>query len=257
MSEFASIVFSVTLFLGTLLALVVGHSVGSRRIRGDTEGARVGLGAVEGAVFGLMGLLIAFTFSGAAARFDDRRELIIGEANAIGTAWMRLDLLGPEQQPKIRTTFRNYLDARLAIYRSIHDPAAALQARAESLGLANQLWVEAVAAVLDRGIPQVGTLVLPALNEMFDIATVRTEATQMHPPMAIYAMLYALTLVSALLAGFAMAGGKRRSWLHMLGFSLVMAASVYIILDLEFPRRGLIRTDGFDGVLVDLRKSMD
>jgi hypothetical protein len=92
---------------------------------------------------------------------------------------------------------------------------------------------------------------------MFDIATTRTMALQMHPPMAIFGMLYGLTLVAALLAGFAMAGSKRRSWLHIVGFAFVMAVSVYIILDLEFPRRGLIRTDGFDSVLVDLRSTMD
>ena len=91
--ELSSVLFSASLFLGTLLALVIGRQVGVRRIREDAEGARAGVGTVEGAVFGLMGLLIAFTFWGAAARFDARRQLIVEETNAIGTAGLRLDRL--------------------------------------------------------------------------------------------------------------------------------------------------------------------
>jgi hypothetical protein len=69
-------------------------------------------------------------------------------------------------------------------------------------------------------------------------------------------MLFGLALASALLAGYGMAGAKARSWLHMLGFAAAMAVSVYVILDLEFPRLGLIRVDAFDQALVELRESM-
>jgi len=99
-------------------------------------------------------------------------------------------------------------------------------------------------------------ILLPALNQMFDIASTRTAALQMHPPDAIFILLAVLALASALLAGFAMAGRHARSWLHILGFALIMAATVFFILDLEFPRRGLIRVDRFDQILIDLRQSM-
>jgi len=72
----------------------------------DPEGARAGAGAVEGSVFGLLGLLIAFTFSGAAFRFDARRQLAVEETNAIGTAYLRLDLLPADKQPALRDSFR-------------------------------------------------------------------------------------------------------------------------------------------------------
>ena len=81
-------------------------------------------------------------------------------------------------------------------------------------------------------------------------------ATQMHPPIVIYGMLVGLALASALLAGYGMAGGKSRNWLHMIGFATVMAVAVYVIIDLEFPRLGLIRVDAFDQALVELRASM-
>jgi hypothetical protein len=79
---------------------------------------------------------------------------------------------------------------------------------------------------------------------------------QMHPPMVVFVMLFGLALAGALLAGYGMAGGKARSWLHMVGFAAVLAGAVYVIIDLEYPRLGLIRVDAFDEALVELRSSM-
>ena len=94
--------FALGLFLGMLLLLEVGRRIGIRRLTIDPEGARTGVGAIEGAVFALLGLLIAFTFSGAASRLDTRRQLIVEEANAIGTAYLRLDLLKGQARERLK-----------------------------------------------------------------------------------------------------------------------------------------------------------
>lgn len=99
-------------------------------------------------------------------------------------------------------------------------------------------------------------VLLPPLNAMIDITTTRTMAAQMHPPVIIFAMLFVLALVSALLTGYAMAGNKSRSWLHILCFALIISVTVYVILDLEYPRVGLIREAAFDQSLVELRETM-
>jgi hypothetical protein len=255
----ALIALSVTLvlFLGMLLLLDVGRRIGVRRRAHDPEGAGAGVGAVDGAVFALLGLLIAFTFSGAAARFDVRRTLIVEEANMIGTAYLRLDLLPAETQPALRDLFRRYVDSRLETYRKLPDLKAAMAELARSTQLQGEIWTQAVAAGRLEGAPPPATmLLLPALNQMIDITTTRTMASQMHPPMAIFAMLYVLALAGALLAGFGMAGGKTRDWLHMLAFAAVLALAVYVIIDIEYPRLGLIRVDAFDQALVDIRASM-
>jgi len=252
---FLSIVYSAALFAGMLLLLELGQRLGRRRQRKDEEGARAGLGTVEGAVFALMGLLVAFTFSGAASRFDARRQLILEEANAIGTAWLRLDLLPAGAQPELRDLFRRYLDTRLAVYQKLPDLEAARAELARANSLQSEIWTRAVAAAQPYSPASVGQIV-PALNQMFDIATIRTMAAQTHPPPIIFGMLGGLALMSSLLAGFAMSGGKSRSWIHMLGFALIIAGTVYIILDLEFPRLGLIRVDAADRVLLELRDSM-
>jgi hypothetical protein len=250
-----SMAFATGLFVGMIALLEIGRRLARRRQTKDEEHARAGLGAVEGAVFALLGLLIAFTFSGAASRFDVRRQLIVQEANATGTAWLRLDLLPANAQPELRDLFRRYLDLRMAAYRKMPDIEAARAELSSADALQDEIWKQAVAACQES--PSALTAqVIPALNEMFDIATTRLMATKTHPPAIIFGMLGVLALMSSLLAGYAMAGGKTRSWIHVVGFALIMAASVYVILDLEFPRLGVIRVDAFDQVLVELRQHM-
>jgi hypothetical protein len=243
------------LFVGMILLLELGRRLGRRRQGKQEEGARAGLGAVEGAVFALLGLLVAFTFSGAASRFDARRQLIVQEANAIGTAWLRLDLLPASAQPELRDLLRRFLDLRLAVCQKMPDVEAARAELSKANALQGEIWNKAISACQDSPNPMRAQLI-PALNEMFDIAATRVMAAEMHPPAIIFGMLGVLALMSSLLAGYAMAGGKTRSWIHVIGFALIMATTVYVILDLEFPRLGIIRVDVFDRVLVELRQSM-
>ena len=244
------------ILLGMQGTLEVGRRIGMRRMARDPEGAKAGSGVIDGAVFGLLGLLIAFTFSGAAARFDARRALIVEEANSIGTAWLRLDLLPGTAQPALREKFRQYLDARLAAFRKIPDLAAAETDLARANALQTEIWTQAVAACRDSGSQPATMLLLPALNQMFDVAAARTTGAQMHPPLIIYLMLGLLVLAGSLLAGYGMGVGRIRNWVHALAFVLVMSLAVYVILDYEFPRVGFIRIHSFDEVLMDLRQSM-
>jgi hypothetical protein len=244
------------LFFGMLILLETGRRIGVRRLAEDAKGARAGLGVVDGALFSLLGLLVAFTFSSAAARFEARRQLIVMEANDIGTAYLRLDLLPAGAQPALRDLFRRYVDSRLEAYRKMPDLAAAREELARATTLQGEIWAQAVAACRDGGGSQATMLLLPALNAMFDITTTRTAAGQMHQPVIIFFMLGLLALVGSLLAGYGMAGGRTRSWIHILGFAAAMTISVYVILDLEYPRLGFIRVDAMDQVLVEVRQSM-
>ena len=205
----------------------------------------------------MLALLVAYTCSGAAARFDTRRQLIVEETNDIGTVYLRLDLLPTAAQPPLRTHFRQYVAARLAVYHQISDVAATTEALERAATVQTEIWTQAVADSREPDAhPDAAKLLLPALNAMFDMMTTRTLALQMHPPPIIFAMLFMVALASALLAGHGLARGERRNWLHMVGFAATIAVTVYVILDLEFPRLGLIRVEAFDQALVDLLKSM-
>jgi hypothetical protein len=249
---------ALALFVGILIALRLGRLVGERSLRKYGAAGMPGIGSLETAVFALLGLLIAFTFSGALARFDVRRAQVVDEANAIGTAWLRVDLLPASAQPKMRETFKAYVDSRIATYDKIdEDIAAAKKELARSVQLQNELWAQAIAALKQPDArPNADMLVLPALNSMFDITTVRTVATRIHPPIIIYWMLIGCALAAAILAGYQATAEKGYSWVHKVGFAAIIALTIYVVLDMEYPRRGVIRIDAIDEVLVNVRAGM-
>ncbi|MGZ8922788.1 MAG: bestrophin-like domain [Methylosarcina sp.] len=255
---FASVALSSSLglFLGMLLAVEFGRRLGARGLTEDKEN-KPSAGLIDGAIFGLMGLLIAFTFSGAASRLDLRRELVINEANAIGTAYLRLELLPAEAQPPLRDLFRQYLNARLEVFQKLPDMEVAEASLARANALQAQIWPMAVKACQASGSVPATTLLLSALNEMIDVATLRTTTSRvMHPPPVIFVMLFSLPLISSLLAGYSLGITRDSNRFHAVGFSAIIAATVYLILDVEYPRAGLIRVDAVDQVLVELRKNM-
>jgi len=256
MNAVVSAMLAILLLVCMVALLEIGRRFGNRRLAKDPEGARAGTGTVDGAIFALFGLLIAFTFSGAASRFDTRRHLIVEEANAIGTAWLRLDLLPDPDRTALQALFREYLDSRLAVYRKLPDLEEAYAELSRSSELQGVIWQRSVAASRTGEGERARMLLLPALNQMFDITTTRTMAAQFHPPVIIFGLLGTLGLGCAFLAGFGMSGAKERSWAHMVGFAAVVAITVYVILDLEYPRLGLIRVDAMDKVLIELRESM-
>jgi hypothetical protein len=250
--ERIGLTFVVVLFFAMLVQLEFGRRI---RLRHLAQGEPGGLGAIEGALFGLLGLLLAFTFSGAAGRYDSRRQQIVEEANAIGTAYLRLDVVPGESRAILQNQFRSYLETRLAVYRVLPDIEAAYANLARADTLQQAIWSQAVAATMTAPATQPAMLLLPALNQMFDITTVRTAAAQFHPPTMIFVMLGLLVLVCATLAGYGM-GGKARSWYHTVGFALVISLTILVIIDLEYPRLGFIQLASHDRVLEDLLARM-
>ena len=105
--------------------------------------------------------------------------------------------------------------------------------------------------------PEAAKLLLPALNDMIDITTTPTTASRIHPPLIIFSLLFLLALVCSVLAGYGMAVSKERTWLPIISFALVAVISVFVILEIEYPRSGVIPLSSrYDQVLVDLRESM-
>ena len=205
---------AVALFVGMLGLQEYGFRRGRARRERHPESSRHGLGSVEAAVYGLLGLLIAFSFSGAGTRFENRRDQIIAEANALSTAYLRLDVLPAERQPSLREKFRSYVDARLSIYRKLPDIDAAEAELARANALQGEVWKEAVEASLAGDRTAVLSL-LPALNEAFDIATARTAAAYWHPPIALFGVLMVVALLSSYLVGDGMSESPTASRLHM------------------------------------------
>jgi hypothetical protein len=209
-------------------------------------------GAVESAIFALFGLLLAFTFSGAVARYDTHRQLIVEEANDIGTAYLRLDLLPPAAQLELRQLFRDYVTSRLHLYDVVSEeiPSASRQ-------LQHDIWEKSVIAANSPGAKADGAkLLLPALNTMIDITATRQNAFYMHPPAVVFLLLFAFSGGSAFLAGYSMTA-QNRGWFYMIALAIAVTATIYATLEIEYPRLGLIHLSSSDQPFINLRNSMN
>lgn len=247
---------STGLFFGIFICLEVGYRIGRRSLAKNPERAHEGIGAIEAAVFALLGLLLGFSFAGGTSRLDAKRQLIIQEGNAISTAYLRLDVLPINDQREIRGLFRDYLDARIRVYEKLPNLDAAEQEIARVAELQKEIWSRTVASSRNDPTQNAARLLLPAINEMFDVTTARTIAMYIQLPHMIFVLLTGVALISGLLAGYAMAKRRSRSSLHMVLYAAVIAVTVYAVLDLEYPRFGLIRLDMADRALLQLRDSI-
>ena len=250
------VAFSIGVFIAIVGCLEIGFRLGRRDAEKLSKAAHEGIGPLEAAVFALLGLLLAFSFAGATSRFETRRQQIIREADAIGTAYLRLDLLPAADQPELRRLFRAYLDTRLRVYEKLADPEAAERELKHAADLQQVIWSHAVVASRRDPTSSATRLLLPAINEMIDITTARTIALHTHLPDVIIALLIGASLLSGLVAGYAMAKRMSRSWLHMVLYASIVAVTLYVVLDLEYPRFGLIRIESADQVLTGLRDSI-
>ena len=249
-----TLLLSLLLFAGMMLSVSGGRRLAARvrRLRPDAELPQVG--AVDGALFALLGLLLAFAFSGSMSRYDGRRELIVQEANAIGTAYLRVDLLNAETQAAIRPIYRDYVKSRLATYSPEKSISERFANYARDQEIQSQIWKLSLAG-LDGQLPNYAPLVVIALNDMFDITTTRYAAAFQHPPVTVYLMLFAVCFVTAMLVGYGL-GGSERPWVHLLSFAGVIAITVFVIADVEFPNLGFIRVDDAERLFGQVLQAM-
>lgn len=248
---------AILVLLGTLCMLfagvVFGRNYGLKQITRDKKLEIVTV--AEGAVFGLLALLVAFTFSGSYDRFEKRKLHIIEEANAYSTAYMRVDLLDPKMQPELRATILSYLDARIQAYKKIPHLTAVDAELTTADQLEKKIWQLVVAACVITHNDSATQLVIPAINDMFDKARIGFDITLVHSPFIIFILLVGLAVIGSFLAGYSTAESHRYNSIHILSYVVIVTFTVFLILNLEFPRMGIIRVDRFDKILIDLKNN--
>lgn len=232
--------FSVALglFALLLLALECGFRAG-RRLASDTEARAAGqVGAVQGALLGLLGLLLAFSFSAAGSRFLERQDLIVKEANAIGTAYLRADLLAEPQRAELRAALKEYTEFRLAISASFRAGVTS-ESLARNEELQAGIWNAALRGVTARPATMLG--VLPPVNEVIDLHATRLAAGKKHLPLPVMSLLIACSVLAIGVIGYGCGmGGRRRAPLTV-PLAVVIGASLWITIDLDHPRAGLLQ----------------
>lgn len=255
--EQVAALFAAGIFAGFLLTAEIGRRLGRARIAKHPSGLPTGVSAAEAGAFAVIGLVLAFAFSGAATRFEGRRHLITNEINAIGTAYLRLDLLPDEARLKLQPQFRDYVNVRRSMYRHADRPEFGAAAWQRTVAMQQSLWRDAVQGTRLPGVsPQATTLLLSAINEMIDISAERTLATMNHPPRIVFILLAGLCLAGGLLTGYGSAANASRSWFHAITLASVLSLTCFVVMDLEYPRLGWFRVDAADFAFDELRKSM-
>lgn len=197
--------------------------------------------ALQASVLGLVALLLAFSFSMASDRYTLRRDLIVKEANAIGTFYLRTDLLPEPTRGELKTRLRRYLEVRLEGYQDAGDSELFAQWLHESDALQAQCW-----SLLEGVAPRLQTAVLnlttQALNDMLDVSAERLAASRNIIPNTIFALLVVGMMGSAMLLGFR-PETHARGGLPWVIFVVILTAVMFALVDLDVPQRGRIRSD--------------
>jgi hypothetical protein len=242
---------SVILFI---LLAEAGYRLG-RLSSGKTDDfGKSQLGTIQGAMLGLLALLLGFTFAMAMSRFDTRKQLVLDESNAIGTAYLRAQLYPEPQRQEVSDLFRRYVDVRLEFYRAGNDDTKIEDAKNKTEKIHNQLWSVATAwgKAEPRSIPM--GLFLQSLNEMIDLHSKRLTALDNHVPEIILILLYFVALAAIGLLGYGCGVGGSRKYLVTILVPIIIAAVIMVIVDLDRPRRGLIKVS--QQGMMDLKQSL-
>lgn len=222
-----------------LLFAEAGYRIGTAARRRNPDAASGHSGSVQGAVLGLLGLLLGFSFAMAVGRHDTRRLLAVEEANSIGTTWLRADFLGETRDKEARALLRRYTAHHLTAYKSSHDPAVFRQHMDESTAIQNQLWQIAREAAAEKP-DAVTTSFINTLNETIDLQTSRLAASRNHVPGAVWLLLFIVAACGAWASGYGCGTGGDRSAFSQVIFPLLIAVVITLVADIDRPLRGMI-----------------
>lgn len=252
MYDHSSATIAVLLFATLIVATEATFHLGRLSIEKTTKAKKNQISAIQGSILGVLALLLGFTFSLSLQRYDTRSEAVVNEANAIGTAMLRTDLLPQTVQADAKESLRQYLDLRVRagkISLDRDDERAAVVH--ESNEAASKIWQLAARAASENPNPVTAGLFIQSVNEFIDSYGSRDAALGRHVPETVLFLLLGTLVMTASLVGYGsgVAGHRASMATHVLYLLIVLL--VFIIIDLDRPRRGLIEVS--QQSMLDLR----
>lgn len=246
-----SVAIVVVLFIAIVLFNEVGFRIG-RFVQSRTNSEVKSLtGSIQASILGLLALLLGFTFSMSIQRYDNRSMALIDEANAIGTAILRVQLLPEEFRDVAKNLFEEYIRMRVEIgeidLMKIDERDAYNRKIAN---LQNKLWAVAISATDTDPRPATTGAFVKSLNDVFDNQGKRNALLQMHVPEVVLMLLFIVFISSGGIMGYSAGLSGKRMFAPIVLVSLLITLIVFIIIDLDRPRRGLIQVN--QSVMVDL-----
>jgi hypothetical protein len=236
-----------------LAAMETGYRLGLYH-RDPDEPGRAHIGALQGGLLGLMALLLAFSMSMSVSRFDSRKAMVLEEANAIGTTWLRSQLLSAEAGRESEQLLRDYVTQRLAFFSEDLDVEGQKAAGRRASTILTRLWQ--IAAAEGRAHPDadVLTLYIESLNQTIDLGEKRVAIRNNHLPDTILYVLFSVMFGSMAFIGYGNGlSGRRRIGSNIIFAVLVMMVLV-VIMDMDRPSRGFIQVG--QGSMLRLQESM-
>jgi len=240
------------LFALLLLATELGYWVGRRHKKAGEDAPQIS--TIQGSVLGLLALLLGFTFALSASRFEARKQLVVDEANAIGTVFLRAQFLPEPYDTKSQDLLRKYVSARLEFFSAGADENKLQKAVTGSEQINKALWAYAVAAADKASQPILVNLYVQALNEMIDLHTSRSAALQNRVPEVIILLVMSVAVLAMASLGYGLGYGTHRLRLVTALMSLVIALVIIVIIDLDRPRRGVITVN--QNVLIETQQGL-
>jgi hypothetical protein len=239
----------IGIMLIVLLSVEGGYRVGRARGRQGHE-METPVGEMVASTLGLLAFILAFTFGLAASRFDAKRQLVVDEANAIGTTYLRAEML-PERRDDIRALLREYVNVRIQAI----DPGKLAESIRHSEDIQNRLWAMSVPIAAKNPNSIIVGLYIQSLNDVIDLHTKRlTAAVRNRIPFAIWAALYAISIFSFAAMGYhsGLTGTIRSLVIIVVAFTFSVV--IVLIADLDRSQEGVLKVS--PQALIDLRQSM-
>jgi hypothetical protein len=251
LSHFESWQITICVMLGMILFYWTGHLITRRAMLKRLPGENKTTSVVEGSLLGLLALLLGFSFSLSNSRYDKRQSLVIDEANALGTAILRCDLYPDSVKTPLKLAMRDYLEARIRYDDAGANRDSILESLKATENAQKRIWkIASDAAQLPENLVRTNQMV-PALNEMFDIASTRQALLLAKVPDLVFFLLFALCFTGSFLIGYS--DDKRPEWGIVSSFLIMVGLSIYMILDLDRPRTGIINNKAIYQQITALR----
>jgi len=229
--------------LGLIAGIVATHEIGywlGSLSRSADDAFDRQLSLVRASTAAVVAFLIGFAFSGAASRFIERLDIIVKEANALGTAYLRADAITEPQRGELKAALKEYTTDRVTLLsRDGRDQIEPLLAKVS--GLHERIWRSAIKGTQDNA-PLMG-VVLPPINEVIDMHSVHLAMARRHLPVPIMALLLGTAGISVGLLGFGSGRLARRFSLIDSVYGMVLAVALWMTIDLDYPGRGFIGVD--------------
>ena len=231
----------VILITGLLLLTLAefGYRAGLRLFAAKDEPRKSQIGGIQGAILGMLALLLGFTFSMAVTRYEVRRDLVLQEANSIGTTYLRAALLPDARRIAVENLLRQYVDARLDFYGAGMSPAKLAAAESHTSKLQHELWMQTVAASREAPNPITATFIT-ALNDTIDLDESCMNAFRARVPGSVWLLLLVVAGAGCCASGYGAGASGARTGFSIIMLPLLIAVVITIIADFDQPRHGLI-----------------